>query len=135
MTTKKVKSAGRYGSRYGVGIRKRVVEVESQQKAKHTCPKCHFPKVKRISRGIFRCKKCNLKFAGGTYVPSTLSGSIINKMVTQKGFATMQMQLQALKDKALEEETAEAVEEAEEEIKENQKESKKRKPLTRRKKK
>ena len=126
MSTKKVKSAGRFGSRYGVGIRKRVVGIETQQKAKHTCPACHFPKVKRLSRGIFRCNKCSHKFAGGTYLPVTLTGSIIRKMVTQKGFASYQAQLLEVKEKAMEAELAEAVEEAEEKEEEKVKGSRKK---------
>ena len=84
--TKKVHTAGRFGSRYGVGIRKRVLKVEMKQKARHECPFCGFTKLKRLSKGIFVCGKCDSKFAGGTYTPSTLSGNIIKRMVQQKKF-------------------------------------------------
>ena len=82
--TKKVKSAGRFGSRYGVGIRKRILKVESRQHSKHTCPYCGFGKIKREAPGIFSCRKCGKRFTGGAYVPVTMSGSIVSKMVTQK---------------------------------------------------
>ena len=85
-STRKVKTTGRFGSRYGVGIRKRVIKVETKQKQKHTCPECGFKKVKRLAAGLYVCNKCSLKFAGGAYIPVTMSGSIVKKMVTQKSF-------------------------------------------------
>lgn len=65
--TKKVGSAGRFGARYGLRIRKKVSEVEAKQKKKYECPACHDVKVKRISTGIWQCKKCNYKFANKAY--------------------------------------------------------------------
>jgi len=91
--TKKVYTTGRFGSRYGVGIRKRVLKVEMKQKARHECPFCGFPKIKRISKGIYVCKKCDSKFAGGTYTPSTLAGNIIKRMVQQKKFIPITKEL------------------------------------------
>ena len=84
--TKKVKTTGRFGARYGVGIRKRVLKVEMKQKAKHSCPYCGFAAVKRQAPGIFVCRKCNSKFAGGAYIPSTMTGNIVKKIVSQKTF-------------------------------------------------
>ncbi len=69
--TKKVSSAGRYGVRYGLKIRKQLVEIEKVQKAKHKCPFCSkVGKIKRTSKGIWECGKCNTKFAAKTYSPS-----------------------------------------------------------------
>jgi large subunit ribosomal protein L37Ae len=59
--TKKVKSTGRFSSRYGVGIRKRVLKVEEHQKALDACPFCGFKKVKRKAAGLFICNKCGAK--------------------------------------------------------------------------
>jgi len=67
MTTKKVKSAGRFGTRYGLKMRKRIIAVESKQKLKQKCPYCSRYKAKRISPGIYVCKKCNSKFSGKAY--------------------------------------------------------------------
>jgi len=79
MPTKKVKSAGRFGPRYGTRIRGRVAAIEAIQKQKHACPKCSFLKVKREASGIWLCKKCGHKFAGGAYVPrTTLAGGADN---------------------------------------------------------
>ena len=70
--TKKVKSAGRFGPRYGTKIRKRIAKVESIQKQRHSCPKCRFSAVSRDSSGVWLCPKCGLKFAGGAYTPTTV---------------------------------------------------------------
>lgn len=79
--------SARFGARYGVSVRKRFEMVEQKQRVPHTCPKCGFEKVTRVSTGIFVCKKCSAKYAGGAFYPQTLSGSIIAKMVAQKAFS------------------------------------------------
>jgi large subunit ribosomal protein L37Ae len=65
----KIGSAGRFGARYGKKVRKIVAEIEKLQKKRHVCPKCKMPYVKRISTGIYYCKKCKIKFAGKAYYP------------------------------------------------------------------
>ncbi len=67
MTTKRVKSAGRFGVRYGKRIRQLVVDIEQKQKQKHICPYCNKGRVKRLASGIWQCKKCKAKFAGKAY--------------------------------------------------------------------
>jgi len=86
VATKKLKSVARFGARYGTGVKSRVLEIEQKQKKKYNCPQCGFAKVKRQARGIFQCRKCGAKFTGGAYIPETLTGGIIRKMVTQKSF-------------------------------------------------
>ena len=67
--TKKVKSAGRFGARYGKRIRDRLIKIESKQRIKQICPYCGKKGVKRISKGIWQCirPKCSKKFASDTY--------------------------------------------------------------------
>ena len=67
--TKKVKSTGRFLARYGRKIRIRVRDIEAQSKQKYPCPKCEAERVKRVSSGIWECKKCGNKFAGAAYQP------------------------------------------------------------------
>ena len=64
-------SAGRFGPRYGRFIRKRVVETEKISRAAHNCPRCDMMAVKRQGTGIWECRKCGFKFAGGAYTPQT----------------------------------------------------------------
>jgi ribosomal protein eL43 len=66
MKTKKVKSAGRFSSRYGVNVRKKITEIESSQRQKQQCIFCNGI-AKRLSKGIWECKKCHKKFASHTY--------------------------------------------------------------------
>ena len=67
--TKKIGSAGRFGARYGLKIRKKIAEIESVQKQRHKCPECFKFALKRIACGIWVCKSCRNKFAGRAYVP------------------------------------------------------------------
>ena len=92
-TTKKVKSTGRFGSHYGVGIRKRVLKVEERQNKAATCPFCKFKRIRRKAAGLFECKKCGAEFTGGAYESETLIGKTIKKMVTQKSFASSAAEL------------------------------------------
>jgi large subunit ribosomal protein L37Ae len=71
MVTKKVGSTGRYGSRYGTKGKKVIREIEKKQKKKQECPYCERKALKRIAAGIWYCRKCNAKFAGGAYFPRT----------------------------------------------------------------
>ena len=97
--TRKVRSAGRFGSRYGVGIRKRLLKIEDKQRKYYKCPSCGYEKAKRTAPGIFKCRKCDLVFAGGAYFPVTLPGSIVQKMVTQRSFLPQVKELLAVTEK------------------------------------
>jgi len=67
MATKKVGSAGRFGPRYGTRSKKILAAIEKRQKKKQICPYCERPNLKRVASGIWACKKCKAKFAGGAY--------------------------------------------------------------------
>lgn len=69
MRTKKVYTTRRFGTRCGKKIRERVIEIEKEQRKKHTCPYCFKTGVKRVAAGIWECKKCGIKFAGKAYKP------------------------------------------------------------------
>ena len=64
---KKTRSAGRFGAKYGKSIRAKLVETEIKQRKKQKCPFCKKFGAKRISKGIWKCSKCNKKFASNTY--------------------------------------------------------------------
>lgn len=66
---KSIGSAGRFGTRYGRKSRVLISKIEKDQKRRYVCPKCKMPYVKRVSAGIWKCKKCGAKFAGQAYSP------------------------------------------------------------------
>ena len=61
------KSTRRLGSRYGRRVRLRLGLIEKSQRAEYKCPYCSAKKVKRVSVGIWECKKCGSKFTGKAY--------------------------------------------------------------------
>jgi large subunit ribosomal protein L37Ae len=65
--TKKIKQAGRFSARYGTKVKSAVRKIESLQRKKQKCPFCKKNQVKRLASGIWKCKKCNKKFASHAY--------------------------------------------------------------------
>lgn len=66
MKTRKVKAAGRLRVGYGTNVRGRITEIESRQRKKQKCPFCS-KTTKRLSKGIWQCKKCGKKLASHAY--------------------------------------------------------------------
>jgi large subunit ribosomal protein L37Ae len=73
MAKKKRKDVG-LGTRGGATLRKRYSRIMQTVKATHRCPSCASPSVKRVSVGLWNCRKCGYRFAGGAYTPSTKLG-------------------------------------------------------------
>ena len=67
--TVKAGTAGRYGARYGVVVRKLTRDIEKTERARHECPTCHHQSVKRTASGIWECRHCDTKFAAASYSP------------------------------------------------------------------
>lgn len=67
--TKKAGRCGRFGARIGKRVRDEVNAIEDVSKQRHECPRCGKKKVVQISAGIWVCKGCKTKFAGGAYAP------------------------------------------------------------------
>ena len=72
----KLGSAKRFGARYGRTVKHNFARIEKEQRALHKCPYCNNDSVKRLSAGIWECRKCNAKFAGKAY---TISKKIVIK--------------------------------------------------------
>ena len=65
--TKKLKSSARFRTGFGKTVKERLREVEDKQKKKQKCPYCKKLAVKKISKGIWKCKACKKKFASRNY--------------------------------------------------------------------
>lgn len=65
--SKKTKSTGKFGPRYGKRVKDRVVKVEEKQRVKQKCPFCGKVGVKRKAKGIWECPRCEKRFASNTY--------------------------------------------------------------------
>ncbi len=81
--TKKVKMAGRFGARYGIRVRRAIIEIENAQRQKYICKKCGKKAVKRVGTAIWECKSCGYKFAGGAYVPVSSAAKIVEQAISR----------------------------------------------------
>jgi len=78
--TKKVGSTRGLGVRYGSTVRKRYSKVITEMKKPHRCPQCGFPRVRRVSVGVWGCRKCGFTFTGGAYTPTTKLGIVARRV-------------------------------------------------------
>ncbi|BDC36479.1 MAG: 50S ribosomal protein L37ae [Candidatus Methanoliparum thermophilum] len=69
--SKKIRSAGKYGPRYGRKIRKLAADIEDKMRVRYKCSHCGHYAVKRVGTAIWKCSKCGYTFSGGAYVPKT----------------------------------------------------------------
>jgi len=80
------------GSRYGAMVRKRYIKVVEEMKRPHRCPQCGLQRVKRVSVGVWKCRKCGFTFTGGAYTPITKLGIVAKRIakgtVAEKAVAT-----------------------------------------------
>ena len=77
--TYKVGPSGSFGPRYGTVARKRYSTIITGLRTPHECPQCHVIAVKRMSVGVWLCRSCGFKFAGGAYSPKTKLGEIAER--------------------------------------------------------
>ena len=70
-------SVKRFGARYGRKLKLKFSKIEAEQRKLHKCPYCNKIAVKRVAVGIWKCRKCNAKFAGKAY-------SVSKKIVTKE---------------------------------------------------
>lgn len=66
--TKKVGNTGWMGPRYGIRIRRRVLDIDRARGVSGTCPRCSTTTLDRVASGVFECRRCGVKFASGSYL-------------------------------------------------------------------
>lgn len=67
-----LKSAKRFGPRYGFTNKLKLAMIEEEQRKLQPCPTCGKSKAKWKSVGIFECRKCGAKFTGKAYSVSKI---------------------------------------------------------------
>jgi large subunit ribosomal protein L37Ae len=68
--TKDVKETGRYGARYGMTLRKRMLKILRTRYEKVGCPRCgKLVTMARLSVGVWRCPSCAYTYAGPAHTP------------------------------------------------------------------
>jgi large subunit ribosomal protein L37Ae len=77
--TKKVGPTRGLGPRYGSTVRKRYIKVMQEMRRPHKCPQCGFPRVRRESVGVWKCRKCGFTYTGGAYTPVTKLGVVAKR--------------------------------------------------------
>lgn len=95
---KRLNLGGGFGARYGTVARRQYVEIVSGLRTRHECPRCKFRAVKRWSVGIWLCRKCGFRFAGGAYAPVTKLGEIAARATRgQMSPSTLSTELDSLR--------------------------------------
>lgn len=95
--TYKVGPSGSFGARYGTVARKRYSTIITGLRSAHECPQCHISAVKRLSVGVWLCRSCGYKFAGGAYTPRTKLGEIAERASRAGVASSMLAELKAQK--------------------------------------
>lgn len=62
-----LRSAKRFGVRYGKRNKEKLAILEREHRGRRKCPYCNYLKLKRTSKGLWHCEKCNVKFASKAY--------------------------------------------------------------------
>jgi large subunit ribosomal protein L37Ae len=94
---KSLKSAKRFGARYGKSLKQKVAKIEAEQRKKHKCPFCSAVAVRRVAAGIWNCKKCDSKFTGKAYtIPKKI---IITQEVSKEEIVQMEKEVKTEKKK------------------------------------
>ena len=79
--TQKSGTTARFGSRYGVSVRRRAGAALKKKARHYTCPSCNYQKVRRKAAGIWECRKCNHTFSGGVWEPFTRATDSNNRII------------------------------------------------------
>ncbi|MGQ9542856.1 MAG: hypothetical protein ACUVTM_02025 [Candidatus Bathyarchaeia archaeon] len=83
---RKIGLGGGLSTRYGTAPRRVYVEILTQMRRRHECPRCQAMAVKRLSVGLWYCRKCGNQFTGGAYTPFTKIGEASKRSVASKQY-------------------------------------------------
>ena len=72
-----------HSSRYGASNRKLHDKAIKAKRTRYECPKCHKFKVVRKSNALWKCKSCEVSFAGGAYSFESEAGQIAKRLIVE----------------------------------------------------
>ncbi|MFC1507204.1 transposase [Thermoproteota archaeon] len=76
---RKTRLGGGLSTRYGTAPRRRHIDILVRLRKKHECPKCKVRATRRLSVGLWQCRRCGNQFTGGAYIPFTKVGEIAKR--------------------------------------------------------
>ncbi|CDR96039.1 ribosomal protein RPL37A [Babesia ovata] len=79
--TKKVGVTGKYGVRYGASLRKQARKILLLQHTAYNCPFCGKDATRWKAVGIWECKRCKRRVAGGAWSLGTSTGATIKSTI------------------------------------------------------
>eukprot|EP01012_Entosiphon_sulcatum_P061570 TRINITY_DN8721_c0_g2_i1.p2 TRINITY_DN8721_c0_g2~~TRINITY_DN8721_c0_g2_i1.p2 ORF type:complete len:100 (+),score=20.19 TRINITY_DN8721_c0_g2_i1:26-301(+) len=79
--TEKVGIVGKYGTRFGANMRKRVKKIEQVSHARHYCHFCGKFAFRRKFVGVWHCRPCNRSVTGGAWTLSTPNATTVRSTI------------------------------------------------------
>ncbi|XP_037704115.1 60S ribosomal protein L37a-like [Choloepus didactylus] len=79
--TKKVRIVSKYGTHYGISLRKMVKKIEISQHTEDTCSFCGKTKMKRRAAGIWQCGSCMKTVVHGAWTCKTTSAGTVKSAI------------------------------------------------------
>jgi len=70
------------GVRGGRSVKLRLQKIQKKKRQKYICPRCEKKSVKRKETGVWVCRSCGVVFAGGAYSPTTPTGTVAARIVS-----------------------------------------------------
>lgn len=72
----------KFDVRGGSKHRKAYRKIKKAKTAKYECPACSKTSVRRESAGVWVCRSCGAKFAGGAYSLTTPAGRLAMRLIS-----------------------------------------------------
>ncbi len=71
-----------FNVRGGAKWRKAYDKVRAKKRAKYECPSCGKKAVRRVAAGIWECKSCGARIAGGSFELETPTGKLSKRLIS-----------------------------------------------------